>query len=275
MGIKEFRPTSPGVRQLRLNTYEEVTAARPLKGLLEPRLRRGGRNNTGRITSDHRGGGAKRCYRLIDFRRDKEGVPGKVISIEYDPNRSANIARIHYADGEKKYILSPVGLKVGDEVMSADNAEIRPGNCLRLAKVPVGAMIHNIELKPLAGGKLVRAAGMAAQLVGKEEPYAHIRLPSGEVRLVSLACRASIGQVGNLSHENIRIGKAGRNRHRGWRPHVRGTAMNPVDHPHGGGEGRNKGGRHPVTPWGFSTKGKKTRNNPRTDFYIMRDRRSK
>lgn len=273
MGVKSFNPTSAAIRQMTILDFSDLTKKRPEKKLTERTWRTGGRNNTGRITSRYRSRGAKRLYRQIDFRRDKEGVPGKVAALEYDPNRSANIALVHYRDGEKRYILAPLDLKIGQEVMSSSTADIQAGNCLPLTNIPVGATIHNIELKPKAGGKLVRSAGMGAQLVGKEEPYAHIRLPSGEVRKIFLMCRATIGQVGNLDHENIVIGKAGRMRHMGWSPHVRGTAMNPVDHPHGGGEGRTKGGRHPVTPWGFSTKGKKTRNNARTDKYIMKDRR--
>lgn len=275
MGTKKYKPTSPSMRQMTTNDFADITRKRPEKGLLAHLTQSGGRNNNGRITSRFRGGGAKRRYRLIDFRRDKENIPGKVVSVEYDPNRSANIALIHYVDGEKRYILAPAGLKVGQEVLASEKAEIMAGNCLTLGSIPVGSILHNIELKPGAGGKLVRSAGLGAQLVGKEDPYAHIRLPSGEIRQILLACRATIGPVGNQSHENVVIGNAGRNRHFGWRPHVRGTAMNPVDHPHGGGEGRTKGGRHPVTPWGFCTKGKKTRNNKRTNQYIMKDRRKK
>ncbi|OGQ03999.1 MAG: 50S ribosomal protein L2 [Deltaproteobacteria bacterium RIFCSPLOWO2_01_44_7] len=273
MGVKSFNPTSPGVRQMTISDFAEITKSTPEKSLTERHFKTGGRNNMGRITSRYRGGGEKRLYRLIDFKRDKEGVPGKVVSVEYDPNRSGNIALIHYVDGEKRYILAPLGLQVGQEVMSSDNADIKPGNCLPLANIPVGSEIHNIEIKPKAGGKLVRAAGMVSQLVGKEAPYVQIRLPSGEIRKFLMTCKATIGQVGNLDHENIVIGKAGRMRRQGWKSHVRGTAMNPVDHPHGGGEGRTKGGRHPVTPWGFPTKGKKTRNNARTDKYILKDRR--
>lgn len=271
---KSFNPTSPGVRQMTVSDFADVTKKTPEKRLVEKYNRTGGRNNTGRITSRFRGGGAKRLYRKVDFKRDNEGVPGKVVAVEYDPNRSANIALVHFVDGDKRYILAPAGLKVGQAIASGENADIMSGNCLPLANIPIGSEIHNIELKPKAGGKLVRSAGMVAQLVGKETPYAQIRLPSGEIRQILLACKASIGQVGNIDHENIVIGKAGRQRHLGWRPHVRGTAMNPVDHPHGGGEGRTKGGRHPVTPWGFPTKGKKTRNNRRTGKYILKDRRA-
>lgn len=275
MGTRSFRPTSPGVRQMTVSDFEEITKSKPEKSLVETYLRTGGRNNTGRITSRYRGQGAKRRYRLVDFKRDKEGIPGKTVAIEYDPARNARIALIQYQDGEKRYILAPVGLEVGHPVITSETADISPGNCLSLASVPVGATIHNIELQPKEGGKLVRSAGMGAQVVGKEGSYANVRLPSGELRKILLTARATIGQVGNISHENIVWGKAGRIRHFGIRPHVRGTAMNPVDHPHGGGEGRTKGGRHPVTPWGFPTKGKKTRNNPRTDKFILKRRGKK
>lgn len=273
MGIRGYKPRSPAIRQMTGYTFEEVTKTRPEKSLVTSLLKQGGRNNTGRITMRHRGGGAKQLYRLIDFKRTKDGVPAVVASIEYDPNRTARIALLHYKDGEKAYIIAPVGLKVGQTVVSGESADIIPGNCLPLRNIPIGTEIHNIELKEGAGGKLVRSAGLVAQVVGRENEVAHVRLPSGEVRTVRLNCRASIGQVGNVEHENIVIGKAGRQRHLGWRPFVRGTAMNPVDHPHGGGEGRTKGGRHPVTPWGFPTKGKKTRNNSRTDHVILKDRR--
>lgn len=273
MGIKAYNPVTPGTRQMTVADFSELTKKSPEKSLLDRRLRTGGRNNTGRMTLRFRGGGTKRFYRLIDFKRDKEGIAAKVQTIEYDPNRSAYIALVQYADGEKRYILAPLGLKVGDPVIASEQAEIRPGNCLSLGAIPVGAELHNIELKPGRGGKLVRAAGMTAQLIGKEEAYAHVRLPSGEIRKILLQCRATIGQVGNLSHENIVVGKAGRTRYAGFRPHVRGTAMNPVDHPHGGGEGRTKGGRHPVSPEGLLAKGKKTRNNPRTDSYILKRRK--
>ncbi len=273
MAVKEYNPTSPGVRQKTVLDFSELTKKAREKSLTERRLRTGGRNNTGRITSRFRGGGTRRAYRLIDFKRDKIDVPGRVLALEYDPNRSAFIALVQYADGERRYMLAPVDLKVGDAVLSADSAEIRPGNCLSLQAVPVGALIHNIELKPSAGGQLVRSAGMSAQLIGKEEGYAQVRLPSGEIRKILLTCKATIGQVGNLSHENIVVGKAGRTRYKGRLPHVRGTAMNPVDHPHGGGEGRTKGGRHPVSPWGQLAKGKKTRNRPLTDKYILTRRK--
>ncbi|MDO8526197.1 MAG: 50S ribosomal protein L2 [Deltaproteobacteria bacterium] len=274
MGVKSFNPTSPGVRQMTILDFSDLTKKRPEKALTEIYRRTGGRNNTGRITSRFRGAGAKRLYRLIDFKRDKEDIAGKVVSIEYDPNRTANIALVQYVDGDKRYILAPVGLRIGREIVASKKADILPGNCLPLANIPVGTELHNIEFKPGAGGKMVRSAGMVAQLIGKEETYASVRLPSGEIRKILLACRATVGQVGNTDHENVVIGKAGRNFHMGWKPHNRGTAMNPVDHPHGGGEGRTKGGRHPVTPWGFPTKGKKTRNNKRTNRFIMKDRRS-
>ncbi|MBI4223314.1 MAG: 50S ribosomal protein L2 [Deltaproteobacteria bacterium] len=275
MGIKEYNPTSPGIRQMTGLDFSELTRRTPEKSLVERRLRTGGRNNTGRITAKYRGGGAKQAYRLVDFKRDKDGVPGKVASVEYDPNRSAHIALISYLDGEKRYILAPLQLKVGDDVLSGEKADIRPGNALPLNAIPVGTLIHCIELKAKAGGKLVRAAGQSAQLIGKEKGYAHVRLPSGEVRKVWLACRATIGQVGNVSHENVVIGKAGRTRHMGRLPVVRGTAMNPVDHPHGGGEGRTKGGRHPVSWKGFPNKGKKTRRNRRTTRYILKTRKGR
>lgn len=275
MGIREFSPTSPGIRQMTRLDFSELTRRHPEKSLLERGLRHGGRNNTGQMTLRFRGGGTKQAYRLIDFKRDKAEVVGKVIAIEYDPNRTAFIALIQYRDGEKRYILAPLGLKLDDEVVTSEKAEIRPGNCLPLRAVPVGTQIHCIELKPRAGGKLVRSAGMSAQLIGKEEGYGHVRLPSGEVRKILLACQATVGQVGNLAHENVVVGKAGRTRYRGFRPHVRGTAMNPVDHPHGGGEGRTKGGRHPVSPQGLLAKGKKTRNNPRTDAVILKSRHTR
>ena len=253
----------------------EITTTTPYKPLLEPNKRSGGRNSSGRVTMWHRGGGHKRRYRVIDFKRDKFDVPGKVVSIEYDPNRSANIALVSYADGEKRYILAPVGLKVGQEVLSSDAADIVLGNCLPLNKIPVGTVVHNIELRPGKGGQMARSAGASAQLLAKEGRYAHVRLPSGEVRLVLTTCRATIGQVGNVEHGNVSIGKAGRSRWKGRRPVVRGVAMNPIDHPHGGGEGKSSGGRHPVTPWGVPTKGHKTRNNPRTDKFIVRRRGQK
>ncbi|MBX6352460.1 MAG: 50S ribosomal protein L2 [Thermoflavifilum sp.] len=275
MAIRKYRPTSPGRRFMSVSTFEEITTDKPEKSLLEPLKKRAGRNNQGRITVRHQGGGHKRMYRVIDFKRDKDGIPAKVATIEYDPNRSARIALLHYVDGEKRYIIAPHGLKVGDVVMSGPNADIKPGNALPLANIPVGTVIHNIELKPGKGGQLARAAGSSAQLMAKEGDFAHVRLTSGEVRLIRLECRATVGQVGNLDHENIRIGKAGRARWLGRRPSVRGVAMNPVDHPHGGGEGRAPIGRKsPMSPWGKPTLGKKTRkkNHP-TDKYIVRRRK--
>jgi len=255
--------------------FSDLSKKGPLKSLVRGKTRSGGRNNTGRITMWHRGGGAKRRYRLIDFRRGKQGVPARVEALEYDPNRSARIARLVYADGERTYILAPHGLQVGQSVVSSSDADIVVGNCLPLKNIPLGTQVHNIELKPGKGGQMARSAGSAAQLLAKEGTYAQLRLPSGEVRMVHLECRATIGQVGNLDHENLKLGKAGRSRYLGRRPHVRGVVMNPVDHPHGGGEGKTSGGRHPVTPWGVPTKGKKTRNNPRTDRYIIRRRKRK
>ena len=254
--------------------FSELTRKEPERSLVEPLRKDAGRNNQGRITVRHRGGGHKRLYRVIDFRRDKDGVPARVAAIEYDPNRSAHIALLHYADGEKRYILAPVGLVVGQTVMSGPEADIRPGNALPLRNIPVGTVIHNIELKPGKGGQLVRAAGAEAQLLAKEGDYAHVRLPSGEVRLIHLDCRATIGQVGNLDHENVTLGKAGRQRWLGRRPAVRGSAMNPIDHPHGGGEGKAPRGRHPATPWGKPALGKKTRKPDKpSDRFIVRRRK--
>ena len=275
MPIKKFRPTSPGRRFFTVQTNEELTTQHPLKALTEAKKRSGGRNSTGQITSWFRGGGHKRRYRAIDFKRDKMEVPAKVAAIEYDPNRSARIARLHYADGEKRYILQPQGLKVGDSVLSSSKADILPGNCLPIESIPLGTIIHNVELKPGKGGQMARSAGAGVQLVAKEGAYAHVKLPSGEVRMVHRNCRATIGQVGNLEHENISYGKAGRSRWKGRRPHNRGVSMNPVDHPHGGGEGKTSGGRHPSTPWGVPTKGYRTRNNKRTDRFIIRRKRQK
>lgn len=275
MAIKHFKPTSPGRRQMTVSTFEEITTDKPEKSLLAPLPKKAGRNNQGRITVRHQGGGHKRKYRIIDFKRNKDGVPGRVATIEYDPNRTANIALIHYADGEKRYIIAPKGLKVGDTVESGPSADIKPGNALPLANIPVGTVIHNIELKPGKGGQLVRAAGAEAQLLGKEKGYAIIRLASGEMRMVREECRATVGQVGNVDHENITIGKAGRSRWLGRRPTVRGSVMNPSDHPHGGGEGKAPIGlKSPVTPWGKPTIGYKTRRkrNP-SDKYIIRRRR--
>ena len=270
MPVKKFSPTSPGRRFYTVQTFDEITETTPLKSLTKAKSKSGGRNNNGRITTRFRGGGHKQKYRVIDFKRNKIDVPGKVAAVEYDPNRSARIARIHYADGEKTYILHPVGLKVGDTVVSGPGADILPGNCLPLENIPLGTLVHNIELKPGKGGQMARSAGAGAQLVAKEGKYAQLRLPSGEVRIVHKKCRATVGQVGNIEHENVKLGKAGRKRWLGRRPHNRGVTMNPVDHPHGGGEGRTAGGRHPVTPWGVPTKGYKTRNNKRTDKFIVR-----
>jgi large subunit ribosomal protein L2 len=275
MGIRKYNPTSPGRRQMTSSTFEEITKSKPERSLIEPIKRSGGRNNAGRITKRHTGGGHKKQYRVIDFRRDKLEVPGKVAAIEYDPNRSARIALLFYADGEKRYILAPSGLNVGDTVVASESADIRPGNALAIRSIPLGTWVHNVELKVGKGGQLARSAGTYAQIAAKEGRYAQLRLPSGEVRLVLQECRATIGQVGNLDHEKIKIGKAGRNRWLGKRPQSRGVAMNPVDHPHGGGEGKSSGGRHPVTPWGVPTKGYKTRSNKRTDNFIVRRRNKK
>jgi len=274
MGVREYKPTSAGRRFMSVATFEEVTKDRPEKSLISPAKRTGGRNNLGRITTRHIGGGHKRKYRAIDFRRDKLEVAGKVASIEYDPNRSANIALIHYVDGEKRYILAPAGLRVGDAVVSSrkGDTEIKEGNTLPLKMIPLGTFVHNVEMKPGKGGQMARSAGNYAQIVAKEGSYGHLRLPSGEVKLINLLCTATIGQVGNIDHENVNWGKAGRSRWRGVRPTVRGTAMNPVDHPLGGGEGRTKGGRHPCSPWGQLAKGLKTRKNKRTDKFIVKKR---
>jgi large subunit ribosomal protein L2 len=272
MGIKSSKPTSPGKRFQTTSTFEEITRKEPEKSLLRPLNKKGGRNANGRMTTRHRGGGHKRAYRLIDFKRDKDGIPAKVAAIEYDPNRSANIALLHYVDGEKRYILSPKNLSVGDMLMSGEESEIRIGNSLPLKVIPLGTHIHNIELNIGHGGQMARGAGSYCQLMAKEGRYAQVKLPSGEVRLIPLACKATIGQVGNLEHENISIGKAGRKRWLGRRPHVRGVAMNPVDHPHGGGEGKSSGGRHPVTPWGVPTKGYKTRVRKSSDRFIVKRR---
>lgn len=272
MGIKKFKPTSPGRRFQTCSDFEELTATEPQKGLLRPLRKTGGRNSYGRMTSRHLGGGHKRRYRVIDFRREKDGVPAKVASIEYDPNRTSRIALLSYADGEKRYIVAPAKISVGDTVVSGQKADIKPGNCVPLKNIPLGTLIHNVELKPGKGGQLIRSAGSYGQLMAKEEGYAQIRLPSGEVRKVFQECRATIGQVGNIDHENISLGKAGRARWLGRRPKVRGVAMNPVDHPMGGGEGKSSGGRHPCTPWGVPTKGHKTRNNKATEKYIVKRR---
>ena len=272
MGIRRLKPTSPGVRFMSVSDFSEITKKKPEKRLTRSLKKTGARNNQGRVTVRFRGGRHKRRYRVIDFKRDKWGVPAKVASIEYDPNRSARIALLHYADGEKRYILAPLGLQVGDVVMAGPEAEIRPGNALPLRSIPLGTFIHNLELYPGRGGQLVRSAGTYAQLMAKEGRYAHVRLPSGEIRLFLLDCMATVGQVGNVDHENINLGKAGRSRWLGERPHVRGTAMNPVDHPHGGGEGRTKG-RHPVSPWGWPTKGYKTRKKKVSDKWIVKRRK--
>lgn len=275
MAVKTYRPQTPSLRYKAVVDFSQLSKVRPERKLLLPLNKSGGRSNTGRITARFIGGGHKRRYRIIDFRRDKFNIPGKVDSIQYDPNRSAFIALIVYRDGEKRYILAPVGLGVGDPVLSSDEAEIRPGNHLPLRNIPLGTEIHNVELKPGAGGQLVKSAGSMAQLVAKEGSWAQVRLPSSEVRLVDLNCRATIGQVSNLDHENVVIGKAGRTRWLGRLPHQRGVSMNPVDHPHGGGEGKSKGGNHPVSPWGTPAKGYKTRNNKRTDRFIVKDRRER
>ncbi|HEC31301.1 MAG: 50S ribosomal protein L2 [Deltaproteobacteria bacterium] len=275
MGIRKVKPTSPGRRFQTYLTFDEITKKKPEKSLVVPLKKTGGRNCYGRITCRHRGGGHKRMYRIIDFKRDKIDIPAKVASIEYDPNRSARIALLHYADGEKRYILAPVGLNVGDTVISSEHADIKPGNTMPLKNIPLGTIVHNVELKIGGGGQLGRSAGAAIQLMAKEGKYAQLRLPSGEVRMVLLECKATIGQVGNLDHENVSFGKAGRSRWLGIRPTVRGVAMNPVDHPHGGGEGKTSGGRHPCSPWGMPTKGYRTRGKKPSDKYIIRRRYGK
>ncbi len=276
MPVKKYKPTSPGRRGMSVSDFAELTRGHPERSLTTGRVNKsGGRNSHGRTTSWHRGGGHKRRLREIDFRRNKPGVPAKVATIEYDPNRSANIALLHYVDGEKRYILSPNGLNVGDVLESGPGVEIRPGNCLPLANIPLGTVVHNIELKAGKGGQMARSAGTGAQLMAREGSYATLRLPSGEMRMVHTLCQATIGQVGNLEHENQTIGKAGRSRWRGRRSNVRGVAMNPVDHPMGGGEGRSSGGRHPCTPWGKPTKGHKTRRKSRSNKYIVKRRGKK
>jgi large subunit ribosomal protein L2 len=276
MPIKTYKPTSPGRRGMSVSTFEEITKTKPEKSLLAPLRKKAGRNVRGKITVRHRGGGHKRRYRLIDFKRDKFEIPARVTSIEYDPNRSARIALLTYADGEKRYIIAPLGLMVGSALMAGPKAEIRVGNALPLANIPVGTVIHNIELQQGRGGQLVRSAGTSAQLMAKEGKYAHVRLPSGEVRLIHQQCMATIGQVGNTDHGNISLGKAGRKRHRGWRPVVRGSAMSPRDHPHGGGEGKAPIGMpSPKSPWGKPTLGYKTRRNKATDKWIVRRRGKK
>jgi large subunit ribosomal protein L2 len=272
MGIKKLSPTSPARRYQTYLTNDDLTSDRPHKPLLTSKKRASGRNNLGKMTVRHRGGGHKRHYRVIDFKRDKFGVPGKVATIEYDPNRSARIALIHYVDGEKRYIIAPAGLQVGQTIVSGPESDILTGNALPIKNIPLGTQIHNIELKPGKGGQMARSAGSFAQLVAKEGEAAQLRLPSGEIRIVSVNCMATVGQVGNVERENVSLGKAGRSRWLGKRPAVRGVAMNPVDHPHGGGEGKTSGGRNPVTPWGQPTRGYKTRNNKRTDKFIVKRR---
>jgi large subunit ribosomal protein L2 len=274
MGIRKYKPTSPGRRFITGSDFEEVTKTTPEKSLLDKISKTGGRNNNGRVTSRHIGGGHKRRYRIIDFKRRKDGIPARVAAIEYDPNRSARIALLHYADGEKAYILAPLRIKVGDTVMSGPTADIKPGNSLVLRDIPTGTIVHNIELQIGRGGQLCRSAGTGAQLMAKDGDYATLRLPSSEMRLVHLDCRATVGQIGNVTHENITIGKAGRSRWKGKRPKVRGSAMNPVDHPHGGGEGKSNSGRHPVTPWGKPTNGYRTRKRGKlSGKYIVRGRK--
>ena len=276
MGIKAFKPTSPGRRQMTVTAFEEITRSKPEKSLVAPLRRSGGRNAEGRTTSRFRGGGHKRAYRIIDFKRDKDGIPGRVASIEYDPNRSARIALVHYLDGEKRYILAPLGLKVGDVIESGPNSDIKPGNALPLVNIPVGTVVHAIELTAGRGAQLARSAGTSAQIMAREGDYVTLRLPSSEMRMVRAECRATIGQVGNVEHENVTIGKAGRKRWMGRRPHNRGVAMNPVDHPHGGGEGRAPVGmKSPVTPWGVPTLGYRTRRAKASDRLIVRRRGSK
>lgn len=272
MGIKKYKPTSPGRRGMSSSDFANVSASAPHKKLTRSLSKKAGRNTYGRITVRRRGGGHKRRYRVIDFRRDKYGVPARIETVEYDPNRSARIALLCYADGERRYILAPRGLEVGDSIVSSRNADIKPGNSMPIRNIPVGTVIHALEVKIGAGAKLCRAAGASAQLLAKEGDWCQVRLPSGEMRLIHMNCRATIGQVGNEEHGNIKLGKAGRSRWLGRRPKVRGVAMNPVDHPHGGGEGRTSGGRHPVSPWGVPTKGKRTRKNRRTDRFIVRRR---
>jgi len=275
MAVKSFKPTSPGRRFQTVSSFEEITTDKPEKSLLLPLKRSGGRNCYGRVTARHIGGGHKKMYRIIDLKRDKRDIPATVATVEYDPNRSSRIALLNYKDGEKRYILAPKDLAVGDVVMAGEDAEFRSGNALPIRRIPIGTLIHNVELKQGKGGQIVRSAGSFAQIMAKEGSYAQLRLPSGEVRLVHQECYATIGQVGNLDHEKISIGKAGRNRWLGKKPRVRGVAMNPVDHPMGGGEGRSSGGRHPCTPWGVPTKGYKTRKNKRTDQYVIKKRGKK
>jgi len=272
MPLKTYRPITPTLRYKSVSTFEEITKTRPERALLEPKKSTGGRNNRGQVSAWHRGGGHKRRLRLIDFKRDKTGIPAKVAAIEYDPNRSARIALLHYVDGEKRYILAPVDVRVGDTLMSGPDADIRVGNAMPLRTIPLGTNVHNVEMVPKKGGQMARGAGTYCQLVAREGDYATLKLPSGEMRMVHVDCQATIGQVGNVDHENIVIGKAGKSRWLGRRPHTRGVAMNPVDHPLGGGEGKSSGGRHPVTPWGKPTKGYRTRRAKPSDKYIVRRR---
>lgn len=276
MAVKKFKPTSPGIRFMTVSDFSNITKSEPERSLVEPLKKRAGRNKQGRLTVRHQGGGHKKLYRIIDFKRDKDNIPAKVASIEYDPNRSSRIALLNYADGEKRYIIAPNGLKVGDVIVSGPDSDIKTGNCLPIRNIPVGTLIHNIELKPKKGAQIVRSAGAYAQLMAKEGNYATLRMPSSEMRLIHIDCRATIGQVGNLEHENITIGKAGRSRWLGKRPTVRGVVMNPCDHPHGGGEGRSPIGRNPVTPWGKPALGAKTRKKKNiNDKFIVRRRKTK
>ena len=275
MAIKKFKPTTPSRRYMTVASFDEITKKDPEKSLLAPLKRTGGRNVNGRVTSRHRGGGHKRRYRIIDFKRDKDDIPAKVAAIEYDPNRSARIALLNYADGEKRYILAPNRIEVGDKILSGNKADIKPGNTLKLQDIPVGTIVHNVELEPGRGGQIARSAGTMAQLLAKEGDFVHVKMPSSEVRLIRSDCKATIGQVGNINHENIMVGKAGRSRWKGKRPRTRGVVMNPHDHPHGGGEGKSPAGRHPVTPWGKPTMGKKTRKSKKSDRKIIRSRKTK
>src|SRR6187397_3441632 len=275
MPIRKYKPTSSGRRFQTVQVFDEITTTEPYKPLTEPLKKSGGRNNRGEVTSWWRGGGHKRNYRIIDFKRDKRDIPATVSTVEYDPNRSARIALLTYADGEKRYILHPIGLTVGTTIVAGDNVDILPGNALPLKNIPLGTLVHNVELRPGRGGQIARSAGSGVQVVAKEGDYASVKMPSGEIRKINIECFATIGQVGNLDHENVSVGKAGRSRWKGIRPHVRGVAMNPVDHPHGGGEGKTSGGRNPVTPWGQPTRGYKTRRNKRTTNMIVKDRRRK
>jgi large subunit ribosomal protein L2 len=273
MPLKTFRPITPTLRFKSVSDFAEITTDRPVKALTEPIREKGGRNNQGRVTMRYKGGGHKRRYRVVDFRRDKTGIPARVATVEYDPNRSARVALLNYADGERRYMVAPAGIKVGDKLVTAHDADVRPGNCMPLSSVPLGTAVHSVELFPGRGAKVARAAGVQCQLLAKEGDYAQLRLPSGEVRKFHVSCKCVIGQVGNLEHENVVIGKAGRSRWMGIRPHVRGVAKNPVDHPMGGGEGKSSGGRHPCTPWGKPTKGYKTRRNKQSSKWIVRRRK--